>query len=353
MREDLYRDGSPASIRVALDLTATQRDRLTGWERFALQLRAALCENARDRLEITDLRRRFHVSGRTSALMSQLTWRMGGMRRAVRRTMPDVVHAPAFPPPELPVPVVWTVHDDLILGGHPKFARRGALIWTPLARSAVRRVQMVVTDTEAVAGELGEQGVPEERLRVIRPGVPELPKDDVKPRRLRYLSDGDEAGFPSTFLLTVGTLEPRKLPGTAVLAARRLGLPLVLVGLIDPLLGELPHHAGLLHASGLSDRELAWLYRHAAALIAPSAYEGFDFPVVEALAEGLPVAASDIPVHREVGGPHVQYFPVGDVEVAAHATAKAMSRPRQPVHVTRWQDTAEAYAALYREVVSK
>jgi glycosyltransferase involved in cell wall biosynthesis len=47
-------------------------------------------------------------------------------------------------------------------------------------------------------------------------------------------------------------------------------------------------------------------------LIAPSRYEGFDLPPLQALAAGLPVIASDIPVHREVLGDAAWYAPAGD-----------------------------------------
>jgi glycosyltransferase involved in cell wall biosynthesis len=58
----------------------------------------------------------------------------------------------------------------------------------------------------------------------------------------------------------------------------------------------------LIEASGLSDAGLASLVRGATAVVAPSSVEGFGLPVAEALSLGVPVVASDIPAHREVGG---------------------------------------------------
>jgi glycosyltransferase involved in cell wall biosynthesis len=62
---------------------------------------------------------------------------------------------------------------------------------------------------------------------------------------------------------------------------------------------------------GADDRELAYCYANAAALVAPSLAEGFDLPVVEALRHQLPVFASRTPVHEEISGESVSYFDAG------------------------------------------
>lgn len=63
----------------------------------------------------------------------------------------------------------------------------------------------------------------------------------------------------------------------------------------------------VIECSGLSDAEVGAVLRGARALLCPSLAEGFSLPVVEALALGTPVIASDIPVHREVAGPYAEY----------------------------------------------
>ena len=67
------------------------------------------------------------------------------------------------------------------------------------------------------------------------------------------------------------------------------------------------------------DDELARLYRGAVAMVAPSYYEGFGLPVVEAMASGCPVIASDVSVYRELLGPAGYFVPVGTVDPLAMA----------------------------------
>jgi alpha-1,2-rhamnosyltransferase len=63
----------------------------------------------------------------------------------------------------------------------------------------------------------------------------------------------------------------------------------------------------------LNDAELNYCYQHARAFLFPSVMEGFGLPIVEALRHGLPVFASDTPIHREVGKEYCRYFPLDDV----------------------------------------
>lgn len=119
------------------------------------------------------------------------------------------------------------------------------------------------------------------------------------------------------YFVNISTIEPRKNMLFLFAVWRRLteilgpATPrLVLVGhrgwenenvidVLDRSRGLAPF---LVEVSGLSDAGLASLVRGATAVVAPSTVEGFGLPVAEALSLGVPVIASDIPAHREVGG---------------------------------------------------
>jgi O-antigen biosynthesis alpha-1,2-rhamnosyltransferase len=121
--------------------------------------------------------------------------------------------------------------------------------------------------------------------------------------------------------LVVGALEPRKnqelvYRAFQLLWARGSEAVLCFAGVVTPLAEA---HLGQWKASpqwgsrlfvveGADDRELAYCYANAAALVAPSLAEGFDLPIVEALRHQLPVFASRTPVHEEISGESVSYF---------------------------------------------
>jgi len=65
--------------------------------------------------------------------------------------------------------------------------------------------------------------------------------------------------------------------------------------------------------SSLTSFELASVYRRAALTLLPSESEGFGLPIIESLACGTPVVASDLASTREAGGPETEYCPVADV----------------------------------------
>jgi glycosyltransferase involved in cell wall biosynthesis len=89
------------------------------------------------------------------------------------------------------------------------------------------------------------------------------------------------------------------------------------------------------------DREvLAAVYRRAALVLQPSEGEGFGLPVVEAMACGAPVIASDLAVLREVGGEAARFCPVGDVE--AWRTAITESLCERADHPDKWGERKTA-----------
>jgi glycosyltransferase involved in cell wall biosynthesis len=203
----------------------------------------------------------------------------------------------------------------------------------------LRRAAVVFHGTQAVRAELLAHGVvPAERLVWAPPGVsPEFrPEPSAADRSESVLAP--LGGRP--FLLHVGSSIPRKRLDVlfAVFAALRARHPeLRLVqqgGALTPDQREQVSRLGLGHVllqpPRLDRDTLAGLYRRALAVLVPSQAEGFGLPVIEALACGAPVVASDLPVLREVGADACTYCPVGHVEAWADALHALLSGQTPP-----------------------
>ena len=201
---------------------------------------------------------------------------------------------------------------------------------SPLFRYMTRRVldglqaaARVTCDSEATRRELVEnQLVPAHRAVTVPLAVHEdflAPPDPVAERAADRLLEGVDGPF----VLHVGSTIPRKridvlLEVMGALRHRLPALRLVRVGgQLTAAQRVLATRAGLdgaiVEMPMLERRVLAALYRRSALVLLPSEREGFGLPVVEALASGTAVLASDLPVLREVGGNAAQYAPVADV----------------------------------------
>lgn len=156
------------------------------------------------------------------------------------------------------------------------------------------------------------------------------------------------AATPRPYFVHIGTIEARKNLAFLLSIWRRLhermgdaAPQLVLVGRYgwenEAVLDHLersPALRGLVHqAADLPDSALATLMASARALVAPSSVEGFDLPAVEASALGVPLIASDIPVHRELV-PNAQLIDPLDGLGWLDALEKAARQPPKSVPFT-------------------
>jgi glycosyltransferase involved in cell wall biosynthesis len=119
-----------------------------------------------------------------------------------------------------------------------------------------------------------------------------------------------------------------------------------------------PGLAGSVHVlTNIDDVHLCRLYNQAAALVFPSLYEGFGLPLLEAMACGCPIVASDIPSTREVAGECPIYFEAQDVDQLIDALEMVMAEGRNSERVKAgliasrmfsWDKTAQATLDVYR-----
>jgi glycosyltransferase involved in cell wall biosynthesis len=238
-----------------------------------------------------------------------------------------------------------------------------------------RKAAHVIAVSRATRDEILRHGlVSPERVTVVHNGVhpscsrlPDPAADDEAARLLPADSGG------AVWVLNVGSVAPRKRMDTLlrVFATIRRDIPLARLvrvgGGFTPaqlqLARELNVEDAVLVLPSLPRNILAAVYRRATLLLFPSEAEGFGLPLIEALACGCPVIASDIPVLREVGGPVAAYCPLADVDAWKDTAVRIISdqngrerhREPGPTYASRfsWEENARQTAAIYKMVLER
>lgn len=245
----------------------------------------------------------------------------------------DVVHGTNFVvPPAWRAGAVVTVHD-VAFARHSDTVDAASLAYLDLVTAAVRRGALVLTPSAAARDDVAELlGADDDLVTATPLGVDDAWRsaEPAAPAWLRA------QGLPEDFLLFVGTREPRKNLPRLLAAHARLRRedpagtpPLVLAGPAG--WGDDVAPAEGLHLAGwLDDAGLRSLVAASRALVMPSLHEGFGLPPLEALACGRPVLVSDLPVMREVSGPHAVVVDPLDEESLTDGLRRVLGVPDGP-----------------------
>jgi glycosyltransferase involved in cell wall biosynthesis len=297
-----------------------------------------------------------------------LPWVIWDLRRASARGL-DVLHCPFYYPPPAPrCPVTVAIHDLLVLERPEWFRPRWGNTLRAMIPRGARRADAVITGSRCVADALvAAYGVPRERIRLIGYGLDH--RRFAPPGAERVTATRRQFGLDRPYLLQVGAIEPRRgvdLAISAVGACRTAmpGLELVLAGESRAPVAALDAPPSWVRRLGrVDDAALPALYAGAEAVLAPSRGEGFDFPVLEALACGAAVVASDIPVHVEHFGGAVELFASGDDEALTaalgrlrddRARADGLRAAGPPLARTfRWEQAARRHLDVWHEVARR
>ncbi|AGB71619.1 glycosyl transferase group 1 [Rhizobium tropici CIAT 899] len=201
------------------------------------------------------------------------------------------------------------IHDVTIFRHPQSFKRSYRLLHSALG-TVLTRTAKIGTVSEFSRQELASVfRVPSAGIDVVYNAVDHyaaIEPDEAVMLRLGLKANG--------FFLLVGTMKPNKNLDFAIRAFEALkdtNQKLVVVGGSAPTVfksDSQQSNDSLLFPGRLADAEIAALERHATAFVFPSLYEGFGIPPLEAMTQGCPVLAADIPAVREASGDAALYF---------------------------------------------
>jgi glycosyltransferase involved in cell wall biosynthesis len=270
----------------------------------------------------------------------------------------DCLFNPGFTAPAMtPCPNV-TVFHDLQHKQHPEhFGPLDLPAWNLFLGISARRSRVFLADSEATKADLiRHYGIAESRVRVAWLGVED-----------EFFSLAEWRHPIEPYILCVSTLHPHKnierlVRVFAAFRARHPEFRLVLAGMrgfrseaVERTIEEAGVRSAVRVTGWVPRREIYELYRHAAAFVYPSTFEGFGLPVLEALAAGVPLACSDIePLRSIVGDVAVRFDPHSDEDMlrALESVLRGEADVRAGVRRARqftWERCAEVTLSAIEE----
>ncbi len=272
----------------------------------------------------------------------------------------DVIHATAVAIPPRTRPIVLSLHDLAYLHEPAHFTPRGLRFFRRGLALARAEADLVLCPSRATMADCVQAGFDTARLRLVPLGVRIEPASVEAVRRVRRAYGLDR------YVLSVGTMEPRKNLPLLLEAFRRQGRADLQLAVVGP---RGWNESLTAHVDGIAARvrllgfvpavDLAALYAGAEVFCFPSLREGFGLPILEAMAQGTPVVTSAGTSTEELATGAGLVVDPRDPDAVAGAIAAVLDDPAMAQRLARagreraarypWAATARLVAAAYRE----
>ncbi|MCA9860437.1 MAG: glycosyltransferase family 4 protein [Thermomicrobiales bacterium] len=305
---------------------------------------------------------------RRSNRLARLKWDLFDVAQAADEAGVDLLHMTRFAAPaRFRRPAVVTVHD-LIPVQIPEYrASMPARVLADVMSRTIPRASRIIVPSAFVATAVQEiLKIERDRIDVIPMGV-DMPSDSGTPPFVcgPYLlhAGGFDVRKNLPALLAAFATARRQLGGEwrlVLLGAAHTGNPVVYPP-IRPIIEQYGLTDCVVLTGRVNEREKQALYRHARIVVAPSLSEGFGLPILEAMAHGVPVVASNRTSHPEVTGeagmlvePDAASLAAaivdlaGNVELAEELSRRGLERAA----AFPWSRTAQLTAETYRRALS-
>lgn len=270
---------------------------------------------------------------------------------------------------------IVTIHD-LIFFPHPEwYSRIDVFLYKNKFFRTIKEADRIIAISECTKRDIIRYGnVDERKIEVIYQSYNPIFSQEISQEEKQKVKQ--KYSLPEKFILNVGTIERRKNALLAVKALKEIILNnpkteehLVIVGRKTSYAKEVEHYV---EQNDLTDRvhiingvlfdELKVLYSLADLFVYPSIYEGFGIPIIEAIANRLPVVACKGSCLEEAGGEHSLYVEPTDVKAMAEAMQTLLCNEKKRTlviekglqHIQKFanNDVAQKHIQLYNQLIN-
>ena len=288
---------------------------------------------------------------------------------------PNVFFSPTHYAPRFsPVPTAISIMDLSFIHFPELFKKRDLYQLKNWTRYSAKKASVIFTISKSTKDDIIKTyNINESKVIVAYPGI------SVKSNKNKdwNMTNLNRFGIKNNYILFVGTLQPRKNIERLVEAFSLLSkdsefesIQLVIVGkkgwLYEPILAAPKKYDvedKVLFLDSIKDDDLPVLYTNALCFVLPSLYEGFGFPVLEAMQYGCPVVTSNVSSLPEVGGDAALYVnpeDVDDIELKIKKLLKndslrkeLIKKGYEQVKKFNWKKTAEETLKYLTQLASK
>ncbi len=269
---------------------------------------------------------------------------------------------------------VITVHDLFFMDFPEMAGEEAGRTFFRLAAASFRDADGIVTSSQFTAIEfIARFALEEKKVKVVYPGLDRRFLEEV-PAAAELKATRKRCNLPPAFLLFVGAQVPRKnlvrfLEALKIVHLHGVQIPLVLVGpegedteAIHRRAAKLGLGHWIISPGYLADKDIRQVYRLASAFVFPSLCEGFGLPLVEAMASGIPVAASLNSAIPEVCRDAAVYFQPESAESMAEKVVtviedeelrkKLVAKGKERARDFSWEKAAGETLEFYERVVA-
>lgn len=292
-----------------------------------------------------------------------------GLLKQIYSLKPDLVHFPMVQQPILYFGKVVTTMQDLTTLRFRNPSKNWLIftfkrwVYKWVNRIAARKSKALITPTEFVKDDVAK--FTRTNSRKITVTLEAADKITESPEPVEGLED-------SRYIMYVGRPQPHKnldrlVEAFAIAKQTHPELKLVLVGKSDTLYKRLErsvnskHIPDVIFTGFVSEGQLRWLYKHAAAYVFPSLSEGFGLPPLEAMVHGCPVVSSNATCMPEVCGDAAEYFDPRDTWDMAGTINSVLSNPKKRAALIEkgkkqaaqysWERMAKQTLTIYQSVL--